>query len=106
MDIIYSIDIGPNETFVGEVLITLPYDVTRGQPHIVWVESDERMEIVSIDDVLGTVTFRTTHNSTYQVVYTSESDTFAMTTGVIIMLALVTVLAALPIAGLMRSKKV
>ncbi|MDY5872222.1 MAG: hypothetical protein SPJ57_03230, partial [Candidatus Methanomethylophilaceae archaeon] len=93
-------------TFVGEVLITLPYDVTRGQPHIIWVESDERMEIVSIDDALGTVTFRTTHNSTYQVVYTSESDTFAMTTGVIIMLALVTVLAALPIAGLMRSKKV
>jgi hypothetical protein len=63
--------------------ITLPCDPSKGEPRVTWVEGSESMRIVGVDTVNNTVTFATTHNSTYAITYyvapTSPSGSVAVT---------------------------
>ncbi len=58
----------------GEMDVTLPYDKSKGSPSVRWVEGDQLMTTISIDESNEKITFRTTHNSTYVVEYESEPE--------------------------------
>lgn len=51
------------------VIISIPYNPSRGTPDILWVEGGEKMRVISVNNISGIISFETTHNSTYALSY-------------------------------------
>lgn len=77
-DDVYDISMtlgGKSITIPSGMEMTLPYDPSKGNPVVFWIDNDPvAMETVEVDQKRNEITFLTEHNSTYEVRYVEKVD--------------------------------